>query len=254
MTHQFLYDYQTIVTLSRPIASHFITLRCKPCKNIFQRLDFDNFIYSPIFHINYDIDAFGNQIIYGGTRETHDTLAYISSGIVSVDDYIIPEREINHIYKSPSTLSVPSEAMKKLHFTNKNIYERALEICHYVHEIMIYTPGITNNQTTAAEAFDLRRGVCQDYAHIMLSLCRNNNIAARYVNGLLEGYGYTHAWVEIHDGKAWIPFDPTNNRPIEYGCLKIAHGRDVADCPVNRGTFIGCSNQNTWISVTVKKL
>ena len=62
---------------------------------------------------------------------------------------------------------------------------------------MAYTHGVTGVRTTAAEAFALRRGVCQDYAHIMLALCRLCDLPARYVSGHLLGEGGTHAWVDV---------------------------------------------------------
>ena len=68
------------------------------------------------------------------------------------------------------------------------------------------------------------------------------------------GEGATHAWVEVYDGEAWCGLDPTNRQIIEYGYLKIAHGRDAADCPVNRGVFRGVAQQQTEVCVRVHEL
>lgn len=78
-------------------------------------------------------------------------------------------------------------------------------------------------------------------------------MAARYVNGFMQGIGLTHAWVEVHDGKAWHGIDPTNNRLIEYGYVKLSHGRDALDCPVNRGVFTGMASQQVEIRVIVEE-
>ena len=104
------------------------------------------------------------------------------------------------------------------------------------------------------EVYRLKKGVCQDYAHLMIAICRINGIATRYVCGFMEGTGETHAWVEIHDGYSWIGFDPTNNCRISYGYVKIAHGRDAFDGPVNRGVYIGNALQQTQINVTLKEI
>ena len=119
---------------------------------------------------------------------------------------------------------------------------------------MVYQPGSTDVFTTAAKAFELGQGVCQDYAHITLALLREAGIPARYVCGLLSGEGATHAWVEWFDSGVWLALDPTHDRAVEYGCIKIAHGRDSADCPVNRGIFTGRVQQRNSVSIKVEEL
>lgn len=108
--------------------------------------------------------------------------------------------------------------------------------------------------TTAADAFASRMGVCQDYAHLMVALCRAAGFHARYVCGLMMGEGQTHAWVEVYDGLCWYAFDPTNDTAVATGFIKIAHGRDALDCSVSRGVYTGISNQTTNVSVTVKEI
>ena len=82
-------------------------------------------------------------------------------------------------------------------------------------------------------------GVCQDYAHILLSLLRIEKIPCRYVSGLAFETGETHAWVEVFDGGHWTGIDPTQNRLIGDHYIKLCHGRDYSDCPIERGIYIG---------------
>ena len=107
--------------------------------------------------------------------------------------------------------------------------------------------------TTASDVMRHRKGVCQDYAHLMTALCRMAGMPARYVCGLMKGEGQTHAWVEVHDGQCWYAFDPTNDTAIASGYIKLAHGRDALDCPVSRGTYLGVSTEETFISVKVQE-
>ena len=72
-----------------------------------------------------------------------------------------------------------------------------------LYENFTYIPGVTDIHTTAGEALRLGRGVCQDYAHIMTAVLRYMGIPARYVNGLMIGEGYTHAWVEVYTDGGW---------------------------------------------------
>jgi len=117
---------------------------------------------------------------------------------------------------------------------------------------MVYQPGITNVHTTAEEAFALGQGVCQDFAHIYLSLLRLDGINARYVVGMMAGEGESHAWTEVNCKGYWYGFDPTNQLLVNDQYIKISHGRDYADCIVTRGIFRGAADQAQRITVTVK--
>lgn len=119
----------------------------------------------------------------------------------------------------------------------------ASAIMHWVHGYIAYVPGHTTTATTAMEVFADPQGVCQDFAHLMIALCRAVGLHVRYVNGFISGEGQTHAWVEVSDGSVWYPFDPTHDTRPDWGYVKVAHGRDADDCPTNRGRFYGFTNE-----------
>ena len=96
-------------------------------------------------------------------------------------------------------------------------------------------------------------GVCQDYAHIFLALCRLMGIPARYVAGMMVGEGATHAWTEVWILGAWIGFDPTNNRLAGDHYIKLSHGRDFGDCTIDKGCFKGFAAQKQNIYVKVEE-
>ena len=107
-----------------------------------------------------------------------------------------------------------------------------------------YAHGVTGSRTTATEALALGQGVCQDYAHIMIALCRLCGLPARYVSGHLLGEGGTHAWVEVLLPSAdrpteaiALPFDPTHGCEASLSYLTIAVGRDYFDVAPTSGTF-----------------
>ncbi|HUQ39958.1 MAG TPA: transglutaminase family protein [Acidimicrobiales bacterium] len=117
-------------------------------------------------------------------------------------------------------------------------------VCRAVHESLTYEWGITGIRTTAAEALAGGRGVCQDYAHIMLSVCRQVGIPARYVSGHLIGEGGSHAWVEVLrpiSARRWMveAWDPTHDALVGDRHITIAVGRDYADVPMMSGSFDG---------------
>ncbi|HEY2427975.1 MAG TPA: transglutaminase family protein [Acidimicrobiales bacterium] len=121
----------------------------------------------------------------------------------------------------------------------------AEHICDWVSNRLRYQSGVTTVVTTAAEACRSGAGVCQDFAHVMLAVCRAAGIPARYVSGHLLGEGPSHAWVEVlfpNDGKrSWfaVAFDPTHGRPAGAAYLTIATGRDYRDVAPTSGTCVG---------------
>ncbi|HEV3102172.1 MAG TPA: transglutaminase family protein [Candidatus Dormibacteraeota bacterium] len=115
----------------------------------------------------------------------------------------------------------------------------------WVYQSMTYQSGVTGVRTTAAEALARGAGVCQDYAHVMLAVCRACGLPSRYVSGHLLGQGGTHAWVEVvlptNDGTgdaiAW-PFDPTHASRGGLGYVTIAVGGDYSDVAPTSGTYL----------------
>jgi len=252
---RYIYNYQTIVSFAEPVINHSIALRCQPVTGSYMSIEEEHIVVSPGFWTQKDVDAFGNRIIYGGQREAHSTLAYVSVGILEMNPYLVSaDRLPLFVYLQPTKLTNFCPHHEEKIDTTSAVADMALSICHHVHQMIAYQPGITTVETTAAEAMKLGGGVCQDFAHIMISLCRQEGIASRYVCGFLEGTGETHAWVEVFDGYNWIGFDPTHDVRIVYGYVKLAHGRDAADCPVSRGLYAIYTSQQTQINVTLKEL
>lgn len=253
------YEYHTSVTFRPSIGRHTILLRCLPAKHPFQQIRHEEVLLDEGFWKKEGYDGLGNRIITAGTGERHRELCYTARGEVECSTYCIPDDKPHPMYRQPSRLTtltnpIPlSQNWKESAGSGKNALDVCLEIMHFVHRHIEYTPHVTTLNTTAEEAFLLRKGVCQDYAHLMVSLCREQGFPARYVCGLMLGEGSTHAWVEVHDGQCWYAFDPTNDTAVATGYIKMAHGRDALDCPVSRGTFVGITEQETEVKVIVKQ-
>jgi transglutaminase-like putative cysteine protease len=146
--------------------------------------------------------------------------------------------------RANETLSDAAAELRSLH---PNQHELAVEIIHFVHDHMTYTKGVTDVFTTAATAFAQARGVCQDYAHIAISLARAAGLSARYVSGHLLGEGATHAWVEFlvadrKHGPLVLSYDPTYCKETDFRYIVVAIGRDYDDVPPTSGVFTGPSS------------
>lgn len=131
----------------------------------------------------------------------------------------------------------------------------AVALMHRLHTDFAYQKAATDVTTTAEQAFLRGAGVCQDYAHIFISLLRLAGIPARYVTGMLRGEGESHAWVEAALGRYWYGLDPTNDCPVAGSHIKIGAGRDFEDCRISQGIFYGCGSirQQQIVRVSVEQ-
>jgi transglutaminase-like putative cysteine protease len=138
------------------------------------------------------------------------------------------------------------------------IFEYLLSLTSFLYQLLDYSPESTDVNTPIEEVLRIRKGVCQDYAHLFISVCRQNKIPARYVSGYLnQGVGFTgtsqlHAWVEVLIPElGWIGFDATNNLVADHHYIKIAHGTDYRDCSPIIGVLETTGSQKSIHSVTV---
>ncbi len=131
-----------------------------------------------------------------------------------------------------------------------SVYAAAYDLCLAIHRDFKYEPGATDVGTAPSEAFALRKGVCQDFAHVMIAGLRGCGIPAGYVSGFirtnpppgrprLEGADAMHAWVRVWCGQhtGWVEFDPTNAMQAGPDHITIGHGRDYADISPMVGIF-----------------
>jgi transglutaminase-like putative cysteine protease len=145
-------------------------------------------------------------------------------------------------------------------FNQEDSIKSIVEKCsHYVFSNYTYTKGITTIETTIDEILSYKKGVCQDFAHLLLQILRTMNIPSRYVSGYIcpnkdgmRGEGATHAWVEVWlPNTGWAGIDPTNNVWVSNLHVKLAVGRNFEDCSVAKGSFKGLAKQDLFVFVSV---
>jgi transglutaminase-like putative cysteine protease len=143
-------------------------------------------------------------------------------------------------------------------------YELLIELNAAVYDAFDYVPNSTDVDSPIDLSLATREGVCQDFAHIMITLVRRLRIPCRYVSGYLfhqdtdkdrSPAGATHAWVEAYLGEpGWVAFDPTNNLLGGERHIRVALGRDYADVPPTRGVFKGKPENELSVLVTVSSV
>lgn len=143
-----------------------------------------------------------------------------------------------------------------------DLWQDARAIGSHIYRSFRYTPNLTTVNTRPVDVLRTRQGVCQDFAHIMLGMCRSLGIPARYVSGYFfnperkpEEIEASHAWVEVLlPGFGWKGFDPTHDRVPDTRYVKIATGRDYGDIRPVSGTFRGRGTREMIVEVYVTRL
>jgi transglutaminase-like putative cysteine protease len=146
------------------------------------------------------------------------------------------------------------------------VMEAALDLAHRIHRDFAFDPTATTVSTPTDEVLRLNRGVCQDFAHLMIAGCRAHGVPARYVSGYLEtdppaggkrlvGADASHAWVAVYAGAGvWFEVDPTNDRLAGTTHVAVAQGRDYGDVSPLRGVILGGGDHVVEVAVDVERL
>jgi transglutaminase-like putative cysteine protease len=199
-------------------------------------------------------DAYGNVVAWLRAERVAQAIEFRLAAVVErvLDDgpTMLPAEALRspHLLR-PTRLTAADERLRAMaadiaaHASDPQ--ERAERICDIVADAISYEYGVTSVQTTAPEALAGGRGVCQDFAHVMLALCHLVHLPARYVSGHLLGQGGTHAWVEVIVPRAQqadaVAFDPCNGRRTDSGYVTVATGRDYSDVAPASGSYVGTS-------------
>lgn len=253
--------YSLKIFFSQEIHNHYFSLRCIPNSEARQTIDHVR-IRLNADYFAFSNDGFGNHFIYGYKQKPHNILdLYLeTAAVVDWQKYDV-DNHLNSIFCLPTATTAIGDKLELFYQECKNLcmnlktdYEKAVCIMQRIYQYMHYEKNITDIKTTAEEAYGMGKGVCQDYAQIMIAILRKMKIPARYVAGAMEAEHLTHAWVEVYVNNCWYGLDPTNNLLVNDQYIVFSRGRDYRDCLVNKGIFFGPAAQQIQdILVDVKQ-
>ena len=287
VSHRTTYHYSTYVET----AQHLATIRPIACpwQHVISRHER---IEPEPSYLHSRIDAFGNDVLYFALDTPHERLQLVSETTVAltprwteldadatpgwedvaeslrfcVGGVFRPEAE--YCFGSPNIALRPSlRAYALPSFTpGRPLVAGAIDLMHRIYEDFAYKPSATLFDTPAERAFELKSGVCQDFAQVMIGCLRSLGLPARYVSGYLRndpppghprliGADASHAWVSVHcPGSGWIDLDPTNDVLADLDHVTLAIGRDYSDVSLLRGTILGGGAHRMEVGVTVLEL
>lgn len=259
--------HQTTFTYEEWIAEAFTELRLKPLDTGGQMCLSFGLTTEPRSEVLQYADRFGNDVRYFDVLYPHQKLSVVSVGeVITPAEYRDVAQTLSSLdefdFTAPTHYApITDELVAFAHQrkTNDGAFATAMNLMRAIYDDFKYEPGATDVKTTADQLLELRRGVCQDFAHLMLSLCRSQNIPARYVSGYLYSprvsangdNAASHAWVDVYADHGWVSLDPTHNQTQTEQYVRVAVGRDYADVPPTRGTFRGNAKEKLDVIVTV---
>lgn len=253
------FSYNMLIEFSSPVIKHCYSLRCMPFDNEFQKISELTINIEPDNMLTVTTDGFGNKVLTDRIVQPHSQFSVCVEGLANVDLSLRAHEELNGIYKYPSFYTKPGETISDFIASLEpdaisTPVKTAQNLMSEIHKVFKYKSSVTDINTTAEQALKLGFGVCQDYSHILISMLRTLSIPARYIAGMQKGTGETHAWVEVYENGIWHGIDVTNNKMIDDTYLILSHGRDFADCGINRGLFIGGGSQKQNIEAKINVL
>ncbi|MFG6402900.1 MULTISPECIES: transglutaminase N-terminal domain-containing protein [unclassified Microbacterium] len=234
----------------------------------------------PSTSVNQYVDYFGTRVSAFDVLSPHGELQITARSLVEVrprpithadlswDDLAAAaEQSIETVEQMTQTVRTRphaevAELARSIAADHDHPGRAAHAIAEAIGNAVEYMTGVTSVQSTAADAWVARKGVCQDMAHITLGALREVGIPARYVSGYLHPRpnaevgvavtGESHAWVEWFAGD-WQGFDPTNNIEIGDRHVLVGRGRDYNDVPPLRGVYAGPSKSALNVTVTITR-
>lgn len=260
------FHYNMKLVFDSPVSDHHFSLKCIPQSDEMQHIQIDTASVFPKEFLSDGRDSFGNFYLFGLSSAPHLSFEAQISGraVTGLSDSIpLAQGAASGLYRFPTAYTAPGPSVRAFYReiapspaagSGEDAFLTARILMRKLHEHFPYQSGITGVHTTAEEAMQLGAGVCQDYAHILISLCQLAGIPARYAAGLLIGEGASHAWTEIAVNGRWYGLDPTGAVPVTDSHIKLAVGRNSSDCQLNRGIFRGSAGQTQSVTAAVKEI
>lgn len=257
--HRSVYEYDGSATAS------YNEARLTPQQTPWQLRLESKLTVDPVSWSHRYTDYWGTEVLAFEVNQQHRSLSVRATSVVEVDATRRPppraltwaelrtdevrDRFVEFLAQRPAT--GPAVEIADLAESIAADYppaQAAAQVSTTIHEAMTYMPGATAVHTTAAEAWIERRGVCQDYAHLVVGALRQAGVPARYVSGYLHpsaepalgatARGESHAWVEYWLGD-WQAYDPTNLAEVAERHVMVGSGRDYGDVPPIKGIVAG---------------
>ncbi len=252
-------------------------LRLVPISHARQTVEAAHIVVSPPTNVYMHRDVFGNEVAWFQLDVAHERLIVESRALVTVaasglTDDAIPRMALDdpRLIDQFAEFLLPSSIVswgdvvdgfaRRAQLGAVDDVEAWLRrVEQAVNDGIVYRQGVTDVDTSVEHVVRAGHGVCQDMAHLFIALCRRNGVPARYISGWMHQSGRdepseSHAWCEAWvPGVGWVEFDPTHPAPDLSHYIRVAVGRDYADVPPFRGTYVGDPTERMIVTVEIEE-
>lgn len=277
----------TNYTYAHPAAEAYGEARLTPPNLPSQKVLSHRLILNPETKTSTYVDHYGNTVHFYSLPYRHKKLTVSNQMTVEtrpverpVGSLELSVQEVRQIFSSVLTdifdflqptevVEIGREAVQwaKRYLRGDALLGEGLQrLNEAIHDSFDYIKGVTDNATSLSAIWKEKKGVCQDFAHVGLSILRTAGLPARYVCGYIEtdppkegeraltGAVATHAWIEVLvPGMKWVAIDPTNRQWVNERYVAVSYGRDSRDATPLRGTFTGSGDRTMTVKVTMKR-
>lgn len=271
ISHRTQYHYAS------PVRESFNEVRLRPVSNEHQRCESFVLKVLPATRLRHYDDFFANCVHHFEIPESHSALSIEADSTVVTNraNWLEPaaapfplarvaecaRMERCFDYLQPSTYVDLGPEVWRLALDvigdRADVWQAAQALMRWVHGNLAYVPRSTTAYTRMSEALGRRTGVCQDFAHVLIGLCRAVQIPALYVSGYFHtpGAEASHAWAEVFLPEiGWRALDPTHDSQPDERYVKVAVGRDYADVPPTRGHYKGTQDRRMEVDVRIAEV
>jgi len=270
--------HRTTFSYDAPVVESTMEARLGPLTDSSQRVLNYELTVDPVTPLFSYRDGYANQIYLCTVLAPHSALTLEARTTVETllhDPFATPEASPGPLgavdswpflqFRGPveRTPEVVEMAAEFASVDPSNPFKHLLDLMHSIHASFEYEASVTTVSSTVADVIRLKKGVCQDFAHVMIAACRAMGCPARYVSGYIltsaeseaRGGDASHAWCEVYLPEVgWRGFDPTNDVVASERHVKVGIGKDYTDVPPTRGIHRGLSDEHISVSVTTRRI
>lgn len=260
-------EHITTFSYDLPISEAYTEMRLAPMDIGGQRRTAFRLRTEPSGEVTRYQDRYQNEVHYFDVLQSHQQVQVTAlSEVLTAEAFVDEQTALSPLdqfdYLTLTPYASGHELIHDLAEANVivgNKLATAHALMTAVNQAIQYERGATSVKTTADEALQLGKGVCQDYAHVMLAACRISGLPARYVSGYLYSPNApemaSHAWVDVFVTEyGWRALDPTHNCPQDEKYVRVATGRDYADVSPTRGIYKGNAKEKMEVAVQVSEV
>ncbi|MCX6024283.1 MAG: transglutaminase family protein [Chloroflexi bacterium] len=277
---KFSIQHRTDYIYSYPAYDSHNEVRLRPRETAFQQVLSHRLTVDPQVRVREYTDFYGNAVASFSVPYQHHSLSIVAetevetvaplrprlpSGPLALKVLLDPSFQnqwadfLSPTHYVPLNGHVGQVARQLLHDAGNDLTAFIEELLGFMHREFVYQAGVTDVKDNVEVIFEGKRGVCQDYAHVVCGVARAAGIPARYVSGYLQEYEYqqveSHAWAELYvPGRGWWGVDATGSGPITDRYVMLGWGRDYHDVAPVRGLFRGGGKQTLKVEVTIQEM